>query len=192
MHNHLFVSPGDLTQFSAHAIAYSASNYLGRDGNLYSTTPYGGTSGVVFKITPTGTLSVIYNFDGTNHGSRPQSGLAIGTDGNFYGTTVNGGPANVGTIFQVTPGGAIKTLYVFTGGSDGAYPYATPTLGADGNFYGVTQYATAYKITPTGTFKLLGTIPDRSSAPLLLANDNNFYGTTQHGGKLNLGTVFKF
>src|SRR6185437_7419661 len=33
---HLFIAPGDLTQVSAHAIAYSASNTLGRDGNLYS------------------------------------------------------------------------------------------------------------------------------------------------------------
>ena len=37
MDNHLFVAPGDLTQLSAHAIAYSASNYLGRDGNLFSS-----------------------------------------------------------------------------------------------------------------------------------------------------------
>jgi hypothetical protein len=33
---HLFIAPGDITQLSAHAIAYSASNSLGRDGNLYS------------------------------------------------------------------------------------------------------------------------------------------------------------
>jgi hypothetical protein len=33
---HLFIAPGDITQLGAHAIAYSASGYLGRDGNLYS------------------------------------------------------------------------------------------------------------------------------------------------------------
>jgi hypothetical protein len=33
---HVFVAPGDLTQLSAHALAYSASNALGRDGSLYS------------------------------------------------------------------------------------------------------------------------------------------------------------
>jgi O-acetyl-ADP-ribose deacetylase (regulator of RNase III) len=32
----VFVAPGDLTQLSADALAYSASNTLGRDGNLYS------------------------------------------------------------------------------------------------------------------------------------------------------------
>jgi hypothetical protein len=36
MQNHLFLSPGDLTQFNAHAVAYSASSYLGPDGSLYS------------------------------------------------------------------------------------------------------------------------------------------------------------
>ncbi|HEY7424647.1 MAG TPA: SIR2 family protein [Gemmataceae bacterium] len=36
MTGHLFIAPGDLTQLSAHAIAYSASNALGCDGNLYS------------------------------------------------------------------------------------------------------------------------------------------------------------
>jgi O-acetyl-ADP-ribose deacetylase (regulator of RNase III) len=33
---HLFIVPGDLTQLSAHAIAYSASNALGHNGSLYS------------------------------------------------------------------------------------------------------------------------------------------------------------
>ena len=37
MNNHLFLAPGDLTQISADAIAYSASTYLGRDGSLYSS-----------------------------------------------------------------------------------------------------------------------------------------------------------
>jgi hypothetical protein len=35
--NHLFLAPGDLTRLSADAIAFSASSYLGRDGNLYSS-----------------------------------------------------------------------------------------------------------------------------------------------------------
>ena len=163
----------------------------GRDGNLYGTTPYGGkTYGVVFRLAPNGTVSVIYNFDGTL-GFRPDAGLVMGTDGNFYGTTLYGGTDSVGTIFQVTPDGTYTQLYAFTDGKDGAYPYATPSLGADGNLYGLTQSATAYKITPAGTFTLLGSIPDRSFSPLVLGTDGSFYGTTQHGGKFNQGTLFK-
>ena len=33
------------------------------------------------------------------------------TDGNFYGTTSRGGTNTWGTIFQITPVGALKTLY---------------------------------------------------------------------------------
>lgn len=36
MNDHLFIAPGDITQLSAHAIAYSANNALDKDGNLYS------------------------------------------------------------------------------------------------------------------------------------------------------------
>jgi hypothetical protein len=37
MTNHIFIAPGDITQLSADAIAFSASNSLGADGNLYSS-----------------------------------------------------------------------------------------------------------------------------------------------------------
>ena len=164
----------------------------GRDGNLYGTLPSGGLSGggTVFKMTTAGVQTIIHNFSGTD-GFRPNAGLALGLDGNFYGSTVNGGTFGLGEVFQITPAGVLTVLYNFSGGTDGAYPYATPTLGNDGNFYGVTQNATAYKITPGGVFTLLGTIPDRSYAPLLLGSDGNFYGTTQHGGTFLQGTVFK-
>jgi hypothetical protein len=37
MPGHIFIAPGDITQLSADAIAFSASNTFGRDGNLYSS-----------------------------------------------------------------------------------------------------------------------------------------------------------
>ncbi len=37
MTGHIFIAPGDITQLSADAIAFSASTYLGRDGNLCSS-----------------------------------------------------------------------------------------------------------------------------------------------------------
>ena len=162
----------------------------GQDGNLYGTASVGKfNAGVVFRVDSAGSLTVIHNFN--KDGSEPNAGLSLGLDGNFYGSTVLGGSANLGEIFQVTPGGTVTVLYSFTGKKDGEYPYAPPVLGRDGNFYGVTQAATAYKVTPTGAFTLLGTIPDRSVAPLWLGTDGNLYGTTQHGGKSNQGTVFK-
>lgn len=171
--------------------AYPQLLAQGQDGNFYGTTPEGGTNGgVVFRVTPAGALAVIHEFSGSD-GYGPKAGLTLGLDGNLYGSTVLGGTNNIGTIYQVTPSGAVTTLYSFTGGKDGAYPYGTPILGPDGNLYGLTQYATAYKVTPAGKFTLLGTIPDRSFAPLLLGSDGNLWGTTQHAGKFNQGTVFK-
>jgi uncharacterized repeat protein (TIGR03803 family) len=163
----------------------------GRDGNLYGTTSAGGSGigGVAFRMTTTGSITVLHNF--SSDGFEPNAGLTLGLDGNFYGTTVLGGVDNSGEIFQMTPEGLVFVLYSFTGGSDGAYPYAPPVLGNDGNLYGVTQRATAYKITTTGTFTLLATIPGRSFFPLILGADGNFYGTTQYGGTFNQGTVFR-
>src|SRR5579871_2803233 len=134
----------------------------GRDGNLYGTTPFGGTNnqGVVFKITPSGTLDVLYSFDGA-HGSYPYSGLTLGRDGNFYGTTYEGGgsgcaPDGCGTVFKITQGGNLTSLYSFTNGGDGCCPVGPPIQGIDGKFYGATDdgttTATAYNITSSGVF----------------------------------------
>ena len=160
----------------------------------------------MFKITPAGTLTVLYNFDGT-HGSYPYTGLTLGTDGNFYGTTFQGGPGNYGTIFKITPSGSLTTLYSFKNGTDGNSPWAPPMQGTDGNFYGTTCGCpglighiggTAYKITPSGQFTTLyqfANDPVRDGVnplnPLVLAIDGSFYGTTDNQGAYNQGTIFK-
>ena len=182
---------------------YSGIVAQGRDGNLYSAAP-GGTDGVgaMFKITPGGTLTVPYTFDLT---VEPYGGLTLGTDGNFYGTTNSGGTANLGTVFKVAPGGKLTVLHNFTNTGDGAYPYAPPIEGADGNFYGTTTQAnlangTVYKITSSGVLTTLHTFDFAEGqypfAPLVQGTDGNFYGTAQLGGRSTkcvggCGTVFK-
>jgi uncharacterized repeat protein (TIGR03803 family) len=164
----------------------------GRDGNLYGTAREEGSAGggTAFSVTPYGVLNVIHNFSGSD-GWGPYAGLTLGLDGNFYGTTFLGGSNNLGEVFQLTPDGFVLVLHSFSGGTDGAYPFAPPILGNDGSLYGLTKYATAYKVTTSGTFTPLGTIPGQSSAPLILGTDGNFYGTTQYGGTFNQGTVFR-
>jgi len=182
---------------------YSGIVAQGRDGNLYSAAP-GGTDGVgaMFKITPGGTLTVPYTFDLT---VEPYGGLTLGTDGNFYGTTNSGGTANLGTVFKVAPGGKLTVLHEFTNTGDGAYPYAPPIEGADGNFYGTTTQAnlangTVYKITSSGVLTTLHTLAFAEGqypfAPLVQGTDGNLYGTAQLGGRSTkcvggCGTVFK-
>jgi uncharacterized repeat protein (TIGR03803 family) len=181
----------------------------GRDGNLYSTTVSGGAlnGGAVFAITPAGTLTVLYSFDGT-HGFFPYGGLTLGTDGDFYGTTYAGGTSysggnnGWGTVFKVTPTGNLTVLHNFTGGSDGAWPYAPPIQGQDGNLYGTTTLGgtqgnngTIYKISPSGTFTPIYQFDyahgSGAFAPLVLGTDSNFYGTTGFGGSNGNGIVFK-
>lgn len=165
----------------------------GQDGNLYGTMPtqiFGGGTVVMYSLS--GTFTTLFNFTPTNY--SPESGLTLGFDGNFYGAAVTGGPAHKGTVFKVS-GGVVTTLYTFTDGPDGAFPWAPPIQAPDGNIYGVTfngtTPGTAYKITPSGTFSVIANLPSKTSAPLIIGKDGKLYGTTQSGGTFNRGTVFQ-
>ena len=166
-----FTPGGTLTtlhSFSGAADGSSPSAGLiqATDGNFYGTTSaaggVGGGYGTVFKITPGGTLTTLHSFSGGTDGGRPSAGLIQATDGNFYGTTESGGTANAGTIFMVTPGGTLTTLYSFSGGTDGGSPLAGLVEGADGNLYGTAPSAGANGF---GTVFVLQTkLPTSSSA----------------------------
>jgi uncharacterized repeat protein (TIGR03803 family) len=195
----------------------------GTDGNFYGTTSDGGSSnycegyncGTVFKITPQGEITTLYSFcsqSGCPDGNNPYDGLVQATDGTFYGTTYLGGSNSdcnaydegCGTVFKITPNGALTTLYSFCTQSnctDGGFPYAELVQGTDGNFYGTTIEGGAtglgvvFKITPSGAFTTLHSFdgPDGNQpyGPLVQANDGNFYGTTVNGGAHGYGTVFQ-
>jgi uncharacterized protein (TIGR03437 family) len=157
------------------------------DGSFYGTTRVGGahSGGTVFKVTPAGVVTTIYSFGGLTDGAEPEGGLIQAADGNFYGTTYMGGASGEGTVFKVTAGGTLTTLYSFPAGGLG--PTAALVQGADGNFYGTTSGAigTAFKITPGGVLTALCSL--KSPSGLTQGNDGNFYGTTNDGD----GTVFK-
>jgi uncharacterized repeat protein (TIGR03803 family) len=183
-----------------------ASLVVGSDGNFYGTAAYGGSSGVgtVFKMTARGVFTPLYSFR-TNgiDGQRPEAALIEGSNGCFYGTTSYGGSNGCGTIFAITPAGALTTLHSFTGsGTDGSGPTAPMILGTDGNFYGTTAYGgtrgygTVFRMTPQGVWTNLhsfdwaggdGNVP---WSALVLGTDGNFYGTTYGGGTYGYGTVF--
>jgi uncharacterized repeat protein (TIGR03803 family) len=183
------------------------------DGNLYGTTFAGGTGcggvgcGTVFKITLSGVLTTVHMFNSYD-GYWPYAGLVQDNDGLFYGTTLDGGvngPNGLGTVFQMTPGGTLTTLYSFCSQpncTDGDSPYGGLVRGSDGNFYGTTfggggasGFGTVFKITQSGTLTTLHTFAgsdgENPYAALLQATDGNFYGTTFEGGAHNGGTVFR-
>jgi uncharacterized repeat protein (TIGR03803 family) len=196
------------------------------DGDFYGVTLGGGANsgsclnvpcGTVFKITPGGTLTTLHSFcsqSGCTDGQYPEAGLVQGTDGNFYGTTDEGGANNSGTVFRITPGGTLTTLYTFcsqSGCADGGFPVGALVQATDGNFYGTTEgggancvtaggCGTVFKISPGGVLTTLYSFCAESLcadgeypyAGLLQAADGNFYGITPGGGGANNdGTVFK-
>jgi uncharacterized repeat protein (TIGR03803 family) len=185
----------------------------GTDGNLYGTTLEGSVSGngTVFKITTSGTLTTLYSFcllSNCTDGAFPYAGLTLATDGNFYGaTSAGGGITDAGTVFKITPGGTLTTLYAFCylGCTGGYAPVDAPVEGTDGNFYGTTVtggtygYGTVFKITPSGTLTTLYNFCAQNDcadgeypyAGLIQATDGNFYGTTEAGGAGQGGTIFK-
>jgi uncharacterized repeat protein (TIGR03803 family) len=184
------------------------------DGNLYGVTGRGGAYGwgTVFKITPAGILTTLYSFCAQTNctdGGSPGLGLTQANDGNFYGTTGYGGAYGYGTVFRITPGGALATLYSFcaeTGCPDGRSANGVMQA-TDGNFYGTTWEGglitsscplgcgTIFKMTPAGVLTTLhgfsGTDGSLPSAGLVQATDGNFYGTVGYGGAYGWGTVFK-
>jgi len=181
-----------------------AAPIQGGDGNFYGTASAGGATGagMAYRITPSGALLTL-SFHGTN-GDFPRAALDLATNGNFFGTTVMGGTnGGYGTIFKVSPNGALQTIYSF-GDLDGASPEAALIQGTTGNFYGTTESGgsqcpggcgTVFEITPGGVLTTLHTfdLTDGSGpyAALIQATDGNFYGTTAGGGAKEFGTVFK-
>jgi uncharacterized repeat protein (TIGR03803 family) len=188
----------------------------GLDGDFYGTTVYAGANhgGTLFDITAGGTLNTVYNFCAQANcadGSNPYTGVVLATNGNFYGTNAGGGAHGYGTVFELTPAGALTLLYNFCsitnelGCADGASPLGALIQGTDGNFYGTTQtggtndHGTVFKITPAGKLTTLHSFGTSDGcypvSALLQAANGNFYGTTSECGVNKVGkssgTVFE-
>jgi uncharacterized repeat protein (TIGR03803 family) len=174
------------------------------DGNLYGTTEAGGTNGegVVFRITTSGTPTPLYSFTGGHDGANPRGDLVQAGDGNLYGTTEDGGTNFDGTVFRISTNGALKPLYSFTDGHDGAFPEAALLQANDGNLYGTTHeggtngHGAVFRITTNGVLTPLYSFTGTNDggdpvAALVQAGDGNLYGTTEIGGTNNYGAIFR-
>jgi len=129
----------------------------------------------------------------------------------LYGTTIGGGTNAAGTVFAVnTDGSGFTTLYDFTGGNDGAYPFGGLIL-TNNTLYGTTSgegpnsagNGTVFKVNIDGTgfttlhgFSALDTATSRTNSdganPVagLILSGNTLYGAAQGGGTNGSGTVF--
>jgi uncharacterized repeat protein (TIGR03803 family) len=151
-------------------------------------------------------FSTLFSFnykDGTGYGN-----LVQGTNGNFYGVG-GGGQYGEGEVYEITPGGRLRTLYSFCAAglpcSDGMGP-TTLIQAADRNFYGTTVFGGAYgdgtifKLTLGGEFRVLHNFcpgnqadcPDgRSPWGFVHGFNGKLYGTTTTGGIYDGGTIFE-
>ncbi len=116
---------------------------LDKVGNLYGTTFSGGNAsacpafgcGIVFKLNKKGKETILHTFLGPD-GAGPFGGVVLDAAGTLYGTDWMGGAHNSGDVFTLDKAGNFTTLYDFTGGVDGGYPFAGLTEDEAGNFYG--------------------------------------------------------
>jgi uncharacterized repeat protein (TIGR03803 family) len=184
------------------------ADFLVRDhaGNLYGTTTYGGGGfnicsigcGVAYKLDTAGKQTVLYAFAGPpGDAADSYAGLLPDAESNFDGTTCCGGTYNAGTVFTMDrTTGQETVLYSFTGGTDGAGPYAGLVGDEVGNLYGVTTgggsygQGTVFKVATTGKETVLysftgGEDGGTPAARLLRDNVGNLYGTTAAGGDLS-------
>jgi uncharacterized repeat protein (TIGR03803 family) len=184
----------------------------GTDGNLYGTTTGNAdfiSAGTVFKITRDGTLTTLYTFcslSGCADGKDPGP-LVQATNGDFYGVTMVGGSNNGGTVFRISPEGALVTLHSFcaqvTKCTDGSVPYSGLIQAVSGELYGTASeggvygFGTVFKITLDGTLTTIhdfhGTDGSTPAAGLVQGSDGNLYGTTYYGGGTaeDRGTIFR-
>ena len=148
------------------------------------------------------TFSVLTKLGVSPNGFTPNTAIQ-GSDGNIYGTTTSGGASGDGTVYELTTGGTLNTLYSFTGASDGSAPAGPLVEGTDGNYYGTTstgganQVGTFFRITPGpgGTLTTLhtfnGTTEGVAPSLLVLGTDGNFYGTSPFAGSSGTGAILQ-
>ncbi len=164
-------------------------------------------------MTPTGAITILYSFCAHIHcpdGDQPLAPV-LGSDGNLYGVTTAGGNSTAsGTVYKLTLGGELTTLYSFcpsSGCADGQHPLGI-IQASDGNLYGTTQLGgvngdgragTIFSISPGGKFKLLYTFCSQVNcadgqqppSPPIQGDDGNFYGVAQFGGTGTVGVAYK-
>ncbi len=177
-------------------------------GFFYGTTRAGGAAGLgtVSKMTPGSGVSVVASFAGAN-GAAPVAPLLRVTESvftltgegktsdavrvansSFAGTTSAGGANGLGSLFKVTPGGALTTLFSFTG-TEGNQPRGALLGTGDGGFFGTAAGGGAFGKGTVWRFGALGTMQviahltgdNDGAAPstgLTQAADGYLYGTT--------------
>lgn len=167
-------------------------------------------------------MTTLYDFcsqSSCTDGVGPEAGLVQATNGAFYGTTYMGGADVIcehtacGTVFKITPSGALTSLFSFDD-YDGAFPVAPLIQATNGELYGTTYSGgmifnnfcygpdgfgcgTVFEITLSGALTTLYNFCSQTNcvdgiwpaAGLTQGTDGKFYGAAG-GFNTTLGTLF--
>lgn len=175
----------------------------GADGKFYGLATEAGSSGVgrVFRCRADGydsqTFANFYHPTGEN----PAGSLVRAADGNYYGSMTAGGPDNGGTIYKLTPAGAVTVI----ASSPRGLRFGSELVEAPGyGFYGAGTgedylYGCVFGVSTAGVvssalnfrFEYEGAFPGM----LTKMSNGNYYGTAANGGYAQyasgVGSVFR-
>jgi uncharacterized repeat protein (TIGR03803 family) len=173
---------------------------------LYGTTSLGGTDdwGTVFEINTTGSgFATLYNF--TND-VGVYAGVVLSSN-RLYGFTASGGAQGDGMLYSIgsADGSGFSDLFDFSG-TNGAAPYATPTI-VGNTIFGSTDgggpaqagtvfrintdgnsFTNLYNFTPPNGENTDGAYPDFCG---VVFSGGKLYGATTTSGSGRQGTVYQ-
>ena len=179
------------------------------NGSLFGVSYQGGSfgSGQWFTLPTNGSSFAQFSFGGfeaTGFGADPWGGLTLGSGGVIYGTTSSSGTNGHGTIFKITSGTTISTIFTFNG-TNGAQSEAPLLVGSDGYLYGTTAlggangYGTVFKFNPTNNalttlYSFAGGADGAYPQAGLVEASGLFYGTTSstNGGIFQITSAGAF
>ena len=128
---------------------YVLSNLVTTDGNTTQQTE------AILKVSPAGQVSNFHVFTPPDaNGRNPEgyyatTGLVIDGQDNLYGFTNGGGAGQLGTFYQVSPGGQATALYSYY--ADGTGLDSTPRASNGLNSIMTTPNGTVYGVDGGGT-----------------------------------------
>jgi uncharacterized repeat protein (TIGR03803 family) len=124
---------------------YPSANLIqGSNGDFYGTTEEGGTAneGTIFQLTAAGKETVLYSFPNQADGAYPSLPLTQGPNGLLFGAATDcaGGGCSQAGLFDITPAGVYKNLYLYPlVCSNCGQPEAPLLLSTNGTFYSTTE-----------------------------------------------------
>jgi uncharacterized repeat protein (TIGR03803 family) len=179
-------------------------------GDFFGVCRAGGadTDGTIWELASgASTVTTLYTFTDGNDGREPDDSLIMDSSGNLYGTAQQGGSSNRGSLFELAKSGStysttLTTLASFAGSTTGQYPWGSPVMDSQGDFFGVTEqggvntdgivWEVAHgSSTVTIMHSFAGSDGSNPYGGLYMDGLGNLFGTTEAGGSSSDGSIYE-